>query len=35
MTVSTAAIESIALQPWLLDVSDVKLMVTPEHDKAI
>ncbi len=26
-----AAIESIALEPWLLDVSDVKLMVTPEH----
>ena len=26
-----AATESIALQPLLLDVSDVKLMVTPEH----
>ena len=31
MTVATAAVESIALQPLLLDVSDVKLMVTPEH----
>jgi Uma2 family endonuclease len=39
MTVATAAIESmleersqtIALEPWLLDVSDIKLMVTPEH----
>ena len=31
MTVATAAIESIALEPWLLDFSDVKLMVTPEH----
>ena len=31
MTVATAATESIALQPLLLDVSDVKLMVTPEH----
>ena len=31
MTVATAPVESIALQPLLLDVSDVKLMVTPEH----
>ena len=31
MTVATATTESIALEPWLLDVSDVKLMVTPEH----
>ncbi len=39
MTVATVPTESmleersqtIALQPWLLDVRDVKLMVTPEH----
>jgi Uma2 family endonuclease len=31
MTVATAATESIALQPWLLDVSNVQLIVTPEH----
>jgi Uma2 family endonuclease len=36
MTVATAHVEtdpidSIALQPWLLDVSNVQLMVTPEH----
>lgn len=31
MPVATAAIKSITLKPWLLDVSDIKLMVTPEH----
>lgn len=30
MTVATA-IESSPLQPLLLSISDVKLMVTPEH----
>jgi Uma2 family endonuclease len=29
--VATAAIDPIEIQPWLLDVRDVKLMVTSEH----
>ncbi len=29
--VTTDPIDSSASQPWLLDVSDVKLIVTPEH----